>query len=139
MVCAGRWWSCPAIELLRTIWFTQCGFEHMNSPVNGCAESLEIAKRLGQYASFTRYFYLIGHARMMQRRPGDAFPFFERAVAAYGRDDSSSSITAQKLYNPGKCLLQLEQRKEALVTFERALSIARAQRSDVLFIADVKK
>ena len=104
------------------------------------AESLELAERLGQSASFTRYFYLIGHARMMQGRPSDALPFFESAIAAYGRDDSSSSITAQKkLYNLGKCLLQLERRKEALVTFERALSIARAQRSDVLIIADVKK
>ena len=102
-------------------------------------ESLAIAARIGQSGSFTRYLDLIGHARMMQGRPRDALPFFERAVSAHDGDDSSPRTLAGKLYSLGICLRELERWKDALVVLERALLLARAHRVDPFFITSVKK
>lgn len=107
---------------------------------DGCAlmtECLEIAARLGELASFSRYYFSIAHARMAQGRPQEALGFFEQAVAACQRDRPSSISLAIAHYSLGKCLRQLGRSTDALVELKLALRIAKAHRSDPSFIVDV--
>ncbi|MDB4944278.1 MAG: hypothetical protein JWP97_3812 [Labilithrix sp.] len=108
----------------------------------GCAlmgECIEIAGRVGNLEEFSRYFGLIGHAKMAQGRPQDALPFFEQEVSTCERYLRPSSVVAIARFNLGQCLRQLGRLEDARVELEQAMAIAKARRADPAFTAAVGK
>jgi tetratricopeptide (TPR) repeat protein len=105
---------------------------------DGCAlmtECLGIATQLGEVDAFSRYFGLIGDARMAQGRPDEAVGLYEHAVATCKRIRPSSISLAVAQYSLGKCLRQLGRSKEAVVELELALTIAKADRDPGFIVA----
>ena len=108
----------------------------------GCAlmgECIEIAIRLGELDNLSRYFGLIGHARMAQGRPQDALQFFEQEVSSCERYFRPSPVVAIARFNLGQCLRQLDRPNDARVELETAMGIAKANRADPACIVAVRQ
>jgi tetratricopeptide (TPR) repeat protein len=97
----------------------------------GCdlmSECLAVAAQLGETNTFSRYFDLIGHARMGQGRLSEALASFERAVSARRRE-ASTVVRVIAHYNLGRCLRLLGRSRDALVALREALEVARSVES----------
>ncbi len=80
----------------------------------------------------------LGEVANERHQYGEALPLFQRAIAIFEKTVEKQSLDLlEPIYNEGVSLARLKRNREALASFERALSFKRAQPIDAVAEHDV--